>query len=134
MKINYIYIKYFFIAVLSLYAVYQLIILIIMLSARPNVPELTFQEIDETIVTTSISTDLPKPISEATDFDFKVVGYRAGQTRSSVIVQKKNKSFVVQQGELLENKYKLIKVDDEFAIFEYSGQSYQLETNLLNEN
>ena len=62
------------------------------------------------------------------------MGYRAGQTRSSVIVQKKNKSFVVQQGELLENKYKLIKVDDEFAIFEYSGQSYQLETNLLNEN
>ena len=38
----------------------------------------------------------------------------------------------MQQGELLENKYKLISVDVDSAIFEYMGEKYELKTSLIN--
>ena len=68
--------------------------------------------------------------SSSGGFDYKLVGYRASDNRSSVIVEKNNETFVVQQSDLLENRYKLISVDAKFAIFEENGKRYQLSTNL----
>jgi len=81
----------------------------------------------------SIESVSPSLVIESSEFDYKIVGYRAGGLRSSVIVERQNQSFVVQQGALLENKYKLISVGSDSAIFEYMGKRYQLSTNLINE-
>ena len=70
--------------------------------------------------------------TESSDFEYKVIGYRAGTSRASIIVKRNNQSFVVQQGELLENKYKLVSVDLDSAIFEYMGKKYELKTELTN--
>jgi hypothetical protein len=66
----------------------------------------------------------------SSSFDYKVVGYRAGQNRASVIVEKNNQTYVVQQGELLDNRYKLISVDSEVAVFSQNGKKYSLSTQL----
>ena len=72
--------------------------------------------------------------SPSSNFDYKVVGFRAGSSRASVIVERNNQTFVVQQGALLENKYKLLSVNIEYATFEYNGNIFQLSTNLTVDN
>ena len=46
---------------------------------------------------------------------------------SSVFVKKDNQEFVVQVGELLENKYKLLSVTEKKVIFDYSGIIFEVE-------
>ena len=72
--------------------------------------------------------------SPSSTFEYKVVGYRASSSRASVIVQRNNQTFVVQRGALLENKYKLLSVNSEYATFEYNGNLFQLSTNLIVDN
>jgi len=67
-------------------------------------------------------------------FNYKIVGYRAGDKRASVIVEKNNQTYVVQQGELLENTYKLESVNSKIAIFTQNGKSYQLSTDIIINN
>jgi len=67
-------------------------------------------------------------------FDYKLVGYRASSSRASVIVKKNNQTFVVQQGSLLENKYELTSVNNEYATFKHNGNFFQLSTNLIVDN
>jgi hypothetical protein len=78
----------------------------------------------------SIETNQIK-LSSSSTFDYKVVGYRAGSSRASVILKRNNQTFVVQQGTLLENKYKLLSVNSEYATFEDNGSLFQLSTNLI---
>ena len=70
----------------------------------------------------------------SSSFDYKVIGYRAGQNRASVIVEKNNQTYVVQQGELLDNRYKLISVNSEVAVFSLNGKNYSLSTQLQKDN
>ena len=53
---------------------------------------------------------------------------------ASVIIERNNQTFVVQQGALLENKYKLFSVNSEYATFEYNGNIFQLSTKLTVDN
>ena len=61
--------------------------------------------------------------------DYELIGYRVDTvgTDSSVIVKKNNEEHVVQVGDLLENKYKLLSVSKKEVIFSYSGKIYELE-------
>ena len=118
---------------ISAIALYQLLILIVSITSQPKKVEINFKPITQLNLKSSIPAENFQETSGSDNFDYEVVGYRSGNTRSSVIVKKDNKSFVVQQGELLENKYKLISVNANFANFEYLGNKYQLKTNLLND-
>ena len=133
MKLDYILIKNLLILILAVFALYQLFIMIFSISAQPKNIEIAFKPINQLNFQSSAPSENIQVIVESDNFDYEVVGYRAGNSRSSVIVKKDNKSFVVQQGELLENRYKLISVNANFANFEYLGNKYQLKTNLLNE-
>jgi len=73
-------------------------------------------------------------LSPSSTFDYKVIGYRASSSRASVILERNNQTFVVQQEALLENKYKLLSVNSEYATFEYNGNLFQLSTNLIVDN
>ena len=134
MNLNYILIKKILIGLVALPAGYVLYLLILSFVSRPGEINIDFKSIQgSTQFSSSIDVNQIESTPSST-FDYKVIGFRAGTSRTSVIVQKNNQTFVVQQGALLENKYKLASVDSEYATFEYNGNLFQLSTNLIVDN
>ena len=134
MNTNYILIKKVLIGLVVLLAGYVLYLLILSFVSRPSEINIDFNSIQgSTQVSSSIDVNQIESTPSST-FDYKVVGFRAGTSRASVIVQKNNQTFVVQQGALLENKYKLATVNSEYATFEYNGNLFQLSTKLIVDN
>ena len=134
MNTNYILIKKVLIGLVVLLAGYVLYLLILSFVSRPSEINIDFNSIQEsTQFSSSIDVNQIESTPSST-FDYKVVGFRAGTSRASVIVQKNNQTFVVQQGALLENKYKLATVNSEYATFEYNGNLFQISTNLIVDN
>ncbi|MDA9634400.1 hypothetical protein N9T33_05095 [Pseudomonadota bacterium] len=127
-------IKKTLIGLVALLAGYALYLLILSFVSRPSEINIDFNSIQgSTQFSSSIDVNQIESTPSST-FDYKVIGFRAGTSRTSVIVQKNNQTFVVQQGALLENKYKLASVDSEYATFEYNGNLFQLSTNLIVDN
>ena len=56
------------------------------------------------------------------EFSYTIVGYRAGKENSSVVLRKNNVDYVVQQGELIDNTYRLISVSTDEIVFDRAGQ------------
>ena len=133
MTINYIYIKRMLIVSLGLLAGYALFSLLSIVLAKPSNIDLNLSPIIGSSFDLVVEENTVKS-STAVEFNYQLIGYRAGESRASVIVEKGNQTFVVQQGDLLENKYKLISVNSELAIFTQNGKSYQLSTNLQLDN
>lgn len=134
MNTNYILIKKVLIGLVVLLAGYVLYLLILSFVSRPSEINIDFNSIQgSTQFSSSIDVNQIESTPSST-FDYKVVGFRAGTSRASVIVQKNNQTFVVQQGALLENKYKLTTVNSEYATFEYNGNLFQISTNLIVDN
>jgi hypothetical protein len=131
MNINYIHIKKVLIGLMALFAGYVLYLLILSFISRPDSMNINFSPIQSSAqFSSSIETNQIK-LSSSSTFDYEVIGYRAGSSRASVILKRNNQTFVVQQGTLLENKYKLLSVNSEYATFEDNGSLFQLSTNLI---
>ena len=131
MNINYIHIKKVLIGLMALFAGYVLYLLILSFISRPDSMNINFSPIQaSTQFSSSIETNQIK-LSSSSTFDYEVIGYRAGSSRASVILKRNNQTFVVQQGTLLENQYKLLSVNSEYATFEDNGNFFQLSTNLI---
>ena len=62
------------------------------------------------------------------------IGHATSEHPKSREIFENNQTFVVQQGDLLNNRYKLLSVDAQFAIFDENGKRYQLSTNLKIDN
>ena len=133
MKINFILVKKALITLLGAAAIYSLINLYLVLMSQPENIKNNFSSISNS---QSISENPGQLIQESvsSSFNYKVIGYRAGDKRASVIVEKNNQTYVVQQGELLENTYKLESVNSKIAIFTQNGKSYQLSTDITINN
>ena len=133
MKINFILIKKALITLLGSIAIYHLINLYLVIMSQPENIKNNFSSISDS---QSISENLDQSIQESvsSSFNYKVIGYRAGDKRASLIVEKNNQTYVVQQGELLENTYKLESVNSKIAIFTQNGKSYQLSTDITINN
>ena len=133
MKINFILVKKALIIMLGAVAMYYLINLYLVLMSQPENIKNNFSSISNS---QSISENPGQSIQEtvSSSFNYKVIGYRAGDKRASVIVEKNNQTYVVQQGELLENTYKLESVNSKIAIFTQNGKSYQLSTDITINN
>ena len=133
MKINFILVKKALMIMLGAVAMYYLINLYLVLMSQPENIKNNFSSISNS---QSISENPGQLIQESvsSSFNYKVIGYRAGDKRASVIVEKNNQTYVVQQGELLENTYKLESVNSKIAIFTQNGKSYQLSTDITINN
>ena len=133
MKINFILAKIALIIMLGAVAMYYLINLYLVLMSQPENIKNNFSSISNS---QSISENPGQSIQESvsSSFNYKVIGYRAGDKRASLIVEKNNQTYVVQQGELLENTYKLESVNSKIAIFTQNGKSYQLSTDITINN
>ena len=117
MNTNYILIKKVLIGLVVLLAGYVLYLLILSFVSRPSEINIDFNSIQGSAQFSS-SIDVNQIESTpSSNFDYKVVGFRASSSRASVIVKRNNQTFVVQQGALLESKYKLASVDSEYATF-----------------
>ncbi len=134
MNINYFFIKKTLIGLVSILAGYVLYLLILSFVSRPDEMNIDFSPIEGSAQLSSSIEVSQLESSPSLNFDYKVVGFRASSSRASVIVKRNNQTFVVQQGALLENKYKLASVDSEYATFEYNGNIFQLSTNLTVDN
>ena len=133
MKVNFIFLKRFLIGILGLIALYYLATLTFFIFSKPSAIKNNFSIISSSQFKEPV-TDQNMSETSSSSFDYKVVGYRAGQNRASVIVEKNNQTYVVQQGELLENTYKLESVNSKIAIFTQNGESYQLSTDIIINN
>ena len=134
MNINYFFIKKTLIGLVSILAGYVLYLLILSFVSRPDEMNIDFSPIEGSVQLSSRIEVSQLESSPSSNFDYKVVGFRASSSRASVIVERNNQTFVVQQGALLENKYKLLSVNIEYATFEYNGNIFQLSTNLTVDN
>ena len=134
MNINYFFIKKTLIGLVSILAGYVLYLLILSFVSRPDEMNIDFSPIEGSVQLSSSIEVSQLESSPSSNFDYKVVGFRASSSRASVIVERNNQTFVVQQGALLENKYKLLSVNIEYATFEYNGNILQLSTNLTVDN
>ncbi|MDB4029391.1 hypothetical protein OAD71_02420 [Gammaproteobacteria bacterium] len=129
MKINFILVKKALITMLGAVAMYYLINLYLVLMSQPENIKNNFSSISNSqSISQNLGQSKQEPLSSS--FNYKVIGYRAGDKRASVIVEKNNQIYVVQQGELLENTYKLESVNSKIAIFTQNGKSYQLSTDI----
>ena len=133
MKVNFIFLKKFLISILAFIALYYLVTFTFFILSKPSDIDNNFNAISssqfiEPVNVQNVSENL------SSSFNYKVVGYRAGQKRASVIVEKNNQTYVVQQGELLDNRYKLISVNPEVAVFSLNGKNYSLSTQLQKDN
>ena len=63
------------------------------------------------------------------DFNYKLIGIRYGGENSSVIVKKANKEYLVGMGELLDNIFELVEVNQNSAIFRNGNKMYRIEKN-----
>ena len=72
-------------------------------------------------------------IKSIASFEYKLIGYRIGDTDSSVILKKGNKEFVVAKGEKLEGIYELVEVNKDEVIFRNQEKLYKIE-NLVGNN
>ena len=133
MKINFILIKKALTTLLGAIAIYYLINLYLVLMSQPENIKNNFSSISNS---QSILENPRQSLQEtvSSSFNYKVIGYRAGDKRASLIVEKNNQTYVVQQGELLENTYKLESVNSKIAIFTQNGKSYQLSTDITINN
>jgi hypothetical protein len=131
MNINYIHIKKVLIGLMALFAGYALYLLILSFISRPDSMNINFSPIQSSAQFSSSIESNQIKLSSSSTFDYEVIGYRAGSSRASVILKRNNQTFVVQQGALLENKYKLLSVNSEYATFEDNGNFFQLSTNLI---
>ena len=60
------------------------------------------------------------------NFNYKLIGIRSGGENSSVIVKKANKEYLVAIGQLLDNTFELVEVNQNSAIFRNGVKMYRI--------
>ena len=60
------------------------------------------------------------------NFNYKLIGIRSGGENSSVIVKKANKEYLVVRGQLLENTFELVEVNQNSAVFRNGQKMYRI--------
>jgi hypothetical protein len=71
--------------------------------------------------------DVPEIEKVETTFEYKIIGFIAGENESSVIVKKGNKEQVVVLGSVLDKKYTLISVTRDEIVFQANNNLYKIK-------
>ena len=111
---------------------FVLVALIYQLFLIFNAPR--FQKTSPINVSATVNNNLNSNYSNQTatqltndEFPYKVVGYRAGEKNSSVVLRKADVDYVVQQGDLIDNTYRLISVSKEEIVFDRAGKQMYIK-------
>ena len=130
---NFIKIKNFFLLILSVPVFILIANLLISFTNQPDIKNLNIPDMTDFSFNTTSIDESSKNIKTTPDFEYKLIGYRSGNTDSSVILKKGNKEFVVAKGEKLEGVYELVEVTKDEIVFRNQEKLYKIE-NLVGIN
>ena len=98
---------------------------------RPKLNDLNFPKNQNPIINQTLDSNRSAQMQTDEDFEYKIIGYRASSgNRSSVIVMKNNKEYVVQEGEILDNQYTLKSVNKDKITFTSSGRVFEIKNTV----
>ena len=111
---------YLLILLVTVLVFYQLYLII----NAPKFKKSTPLNISATVINDLSQNNFNQNATQLSDdeFSYTIVGYRAEKKNSSVVLRKNNVDYVVQQGELIDNTYRLISVSTDEIVFDRAGQ------------
>ena len=92
-----------------------------------NMGEIEVPKLDVNLTNDSKLKDTPEIEKVETTFEYKIIGFMAGENESSVIVKKGNKEQVVVLGSVLDKKYTLISVTRDEIVFQANNNLYKIK-------
>ena len=130
MMININKIKFLVIAILSIISLCLLIIYAQTIITKPvfeKIDPLKIPSVDINVETALKANQVQSDTEVKTNFDYKIIGFIAGENDSSVIVKKGNKEHVVVLGSRLDGKYELISVSRDEIVFKADSNIYKIK-------
>ena len=126
---NYILIKRVFFTILSIAVMYVLFLIANSYINRPFIADINITNIDEINISGSINQpdNIVPSTNNEINFEYKLIGIRAGDSDSSVIVKKANKEYLVRLGESLDSNFELIEVLPNTAVFRNGQKMYRID-------
>jgi type II secretory pathway component PulC len=98
---------------------------------KPDIKQINIPNIKDIELNSSIDTSAQSVLnSNNSNFDYQLIGYRAGETDYSVILKKGNKEFVVSSGDKLEGLYELVSVNEDEVIFNNQGKIFTIKNSV----
>jgi hypothetical protein len=96
---------------------------------RPFIADINITNIDEINISGSINQpdNIVPSTNNEINFEYKLIGIRAGDSDSSVIVKKANKEYLVRLGESLDSNFELIEVLPNTAVFRNGQKMYRID-------
>lgn len=123
-------IKFLVIAILGIISLCLLIIYAQTIITRPvfeKIDPLKIPSVDINVETALKANQVQSNTEVKTNFDYKIIGFIAGENDSSVIVKKGNKEHVVVLGSRLDGKYELISVSRDEIVFKADSNIYKIK-------
>ena len=125
---NYLLIKRLFFGLLLIAVIYFLFLITNSFINKPVIKDISPIDLDELNITKSINQPDNNLASanNGINFEYKLIGIRAGESDSSVIVKKANKEYLVKLGDSLDNNFELIEVLPNTAVFRNGNKIYRI--------
>ena len=127
---NYLLIKRLIFALLLIAVIYFLFLITNSFINKPVIKDINITNLDEINISGSINQSDKNIVATSNNeiiFEYKLIGIRAGDNDSSVIVKKANKEYLVRLGESLDNNFELIQVLPNTAVFRNGEKMYRID-------
>ena len=129
--LNFKFIKNTVLILLSLISIFFAYLLFVSYKNTPVIEDIGNITIEEFISEQSLISDENYVADELIeiDFNYKLIGIRSGGENSSVIVKKANKEYLVGMGQLLDNTFELVEVNQSSAVFRNGNKMYRIDND-----
>jgi len=129
--LNFKFLKNTFLILLSLISIFFVYLLFESYKNTPVIEDIGNINIEEFISEQSLISDENYVADELIeiDFNYKLIGIRSGGENSSVVVKKANKEYLVGMGQLLDNTFELVEVNQNSAIFRNGNKMYRIDND-----
>ena len=126
--INFNFLKNIVLIILVLMSIFFVYLLFVSYKNTPVVQDIGNITIDDFISEQPLISDENYVADEEVNlnFNYKLIGIRSGGENFSVIVKKANKEYLVAMGQLLENTFELVEVNQNSAIFRNGVKMYRI--------
>ena len=127
---NYILIKRLFFTLLLIATIYFLFLITNSFIKKPVIKDINIMNLDEINISEFINQPDKNIVTTSNNeikFEYKLIGIRAGDNDSSVILKKANKEYLVRIGETLDNNYELVEVLPNTAVFRNGQKIVRIE-------
>ena len=126
--LNFKILKNTFLLLLLLLSTFLVYLLFLSYKNTPVIKEIGNINIDDFVSEQSLISNENYVSNEEIEinFNYKLIGIRSGGDNSSVIVKKANKEYLVVIGQLLEDTFELVEVNQNSAVFRNGQKMYRI--------